>query len=68
MVNALIKAQADELKFSKYPDAAHDSWTKAYNNVEVWQWMLQIRRAPGRKEIGEHNGVVIPAANKVPVA
>lgn len=68
MVDALTKAQADEVKFSKYPDAAHDSWTKAYNNIEVWQWMLQHRRESGRKEMGEHDGVVVPEKNKVAVA
>ena len=68
MVDALTKAHADEVKFSRYPEAAHDSWTKAYNDIEVWQWMLKLRRGQGRREIGEENGVVVPEANKVQVA
>lgn len=68
MVDALNKAQADEVKFSRYPDTGHDSWTKAYNDIEVWRWMLKHRREGGRKEIGEENGVIVPEGNKVQVS
>lgn len=67
MVDALTKAQAEEVKFSRYPEDAHDSWTRAYNDVEVWRWMLKHRREDGRKELGEENGVVVPEENKVSV-
>lgn len=68
MVDALNKARADEVKFSRYAEAAHDSWTKAYNNIEVWRWVLGHRREQGRKEIGEDDGVIVPEENKVPLA
>jgi len=48
--------------FTRYPDAAHDSWTAAYGNVEVWMWML------GHRMKGAGEGVVVPEANKVNVA
>jgi len=41
MVNALKKAGADEVRFTRYPDAYHDSWTPAYNNIEVFEWIMQ---------------------------
>ncbi|KAL8754298.1 MAG: hypothetical protein Q9199_004442 [Rusavskia elegans] len=67
MVEALTDAKAEEVRFSRYPEAAHDSWTKAYSDIEVWRWMLSRRREHGGKEIGEVDGVVVPAENKVPV-
>ncbi|KAK0654657.1 Bifunctional acetylxylan esterase/xylanase XynS20E [Lasiodiplodia hormozganensis] len=42
MVTALEKAGAD-VKFSRYPDLAHDSWTETYNNMDLWTWMLAIK-------------------------
>jgi len=27
-----------------YPDAGHNSWTKAYDNPELYQWLLQQHR------------------------
>lgn len=29
-----------------YPEAGHDSWTEAYNNPDLYTWMLQQRRNP----------------------
>ena len=40
MVSALKKVGAD-VRFSRYPGLAHDSWTEAYNNIEFWEWMLE---------------------------
>lgn len=67
MVDALTKAQSPEVKFSRYPEAAHDSWTRAYNDIEVWRWMLKHRREDGRRELGEEEGVVVPEESKVSV-
>lgn len=41
MVDALQKAGAPEVKFTRYPDLAHDSWTAAYGTLELWRWMLE---------------------------
>lgn len=42
MVDALKAAGAD-VKFTVYPEAAHDSWTQTYNNPEVYAWLLKHR-------------------------
>jgi predicted peptidase len=43
MVEA-IKAAGGDIKFTVYPDAAHDAWTETYNNPELYQWLLAQRR------------------------
>jgi dipeptidyl aminopeptidase/acylaminoacyl peptidase len=48
MEKALREAGADEVRFTKYPDAAHDSWTPAYNNIEVLQWIFK-KTTEGRR-------------------
>lgn len=40
MVVALEKA-GGEVKFTLYPDANHDSWTKTYDNPELYEWFLK---------------------------
>lgn len=40
MVNAL-KALGSPVKFTLYPDANHDSWTDAYNDPELWKWLME---------------------------
>lgn len=40
MVEALKKAGA-EPKFTRYPEAQHDSWTMTYNNPELYAWFLE---------------------------
>ncbi|KAF2203890.1 alpha/beta-hydrolase [Delitschia confertaspora ATCC 74209] len=49
MVDALKKLNADEVKFTTYPDMAHDSWTVAYDNIEVWRWVLEKKRGSRSK-------------------
>ncbi|EHY55940.1 hypothetical protein HRR83_006679 [Exophiala dermatitidis] len=61
MVTALQKAGAPDVNFTRYPDLKHDSWTAAYNNPEVYRWMLGHRRqVKGDEE-------VVPVENKVVV-
>jgi len=43
MVKAL-KAAGGHPKFTIYPDAGHDSWTKTYANPEFWKWLLAQKR------------------------
>jgi Asp-tRNA(Asn)/Glu-tRNA(Gln) amidotransferase A subunit family amidase len=43
MVKALEKAGAD-VKFTRYPDLLHDSWSATYSNLEVYQWMFGCKR------------------------
>ncbi len=44
MVDALMAAGAD-VKFTIYPEAEHDSWTEAYDNPELFEWLLEHKRA-----------------------
>jgi dienelactone hydrolase len=43
MVKA-IKAAGGNVKFTLYPEAGHDSWTKTYDNPELYKWLLEHRR------------------------
>jgi len=44
MVAALKKANGN-VKFTVYPEAGHDCWTEAYENPELYDWLLQQKRA-----------------------
>jgi len=35
-----LKEFGADVKFTLYPDAAHDSWTKTYQNQELYSWLL----------------------------
>ena len=59
MVNALKKANAKEVKFQRYPDLKHDSWTPSYTDAELYRWMLSHKR----EVTGDEEGV--PRENKV---
>jgi predicted peptidase len=48
MVEALKKINGN-VKFTVYPEAGHDSWTEAYNNPELYDWLLQQKRTPRKK-------------------
>lgn len=49
MVEALKKI-GNDVKFTVYPDAAHDSWTEAYNNPALYDWFLDHQRRPRREK------------------
>jgi hypothetical protein len=40
MVKALKAAGNQNVKFTLYPDAGHDSWTETYNNPQLYEWFL----------------------------
>lgn len=39
-----IKAAGGDVKFTVYPEAGHDSWTRAYNEPELIPWLLAQKR------------------------
>jgi len=39
-----VRAAGGNVKFTVYPDAAHDAWTETYNNPELYQWLLEQKR------------------------
>jgi predicted peptidase len=44
MYDALLAAGSQDVRFECYKDMMHDSWTVAYNNLEVYRWMLKCKR------------------------
>ena len=44
MVKALKEAGDKDVKFTKYPELGHDSWTVTYNNPELYEWFLKHKR------------------------
>src|ERR671933_75680 len=49
LVNTL-RACGGNVRFTVYPDAAHDSWTETYNNAELYEWFLRHRRVRVKAE------------------
>ena len=47
MVDALKKS-GGEPKFTIYPDAGHDSWTAAYDDPELYKWLLAQKRGKSK--------------------
>ena len=45
MVEALKKANGN-VKLTVYPEAEHNSWTEAYNDPQLYTWLLEQRRMP----------------------
>lgn len=67
MVKALQEAGAADVRFSRYEEAAHDSWTRAYGDVEVWRWVLAQKREGAGGGSGGDDGVVVPEEDIVRV-
>ncbi|PRP81318.1 dienelactone hydrolase [Planoprotostelium fungivorum] len=44
MYQALMNANAKNVKFTIYPKVHHDAWTITYNNIQVGQWILEQKR------------------------
>jgi pimeloyl-ACP methyl ester carboxylesterase len=45
MVDAIKKAGGTKVKLTVYPGVGHNSWTKAYNDPEIYKWLLSHSRA-----------------------
>jgi predicted peptidase len=39
-----IKAAGGDVKFTVYPDAGHDSWTAAYEDPKLYEWLFAQQR------------------------
>jgi predicted peptidase len=46
LVETLKKNGNNSVKFTVYPEAAHDSWTETYQNPELYEWFLSQSLAP----------------------
>jgi alpha-beta hydrolase superfamily lysophospholipase len=40
MVAAFRKNGATDVRLTVYPDARHDSWTRAYDDPALYEWLL----------------------------
>jgi len=50
---AALKQAGGAVKLTEYPGVGHNSWTRAYNTPELWQWLFaQKRRARKRTDKG----------------
>jgi predicted peptidase len=47
MVDAIKKSDGN-VKFTVYPEAGHDAWTETYANPEIYEWLLQQKKTPGK--------------------
>jgi predicted peptidase len=39
-----LKTTGAKPKLTIYPDASHDSWTKAYEEPELWDWLVKQKK------------------------
>ena len=46
LVDVLIR-HGGNVKFTIYPDAGHDSWTRTYENPDVFAWLMTQKRQLG---------------------
>ena len=46
MVDTLKQEGLPDVKLTVYPEAQHDSWTEAYKNPALYEWLLNHRRKP----------------------
>jgi predicted peptidase len=45
-----LKAAGGTVKHTEYPGVGHNSWTRAYNTPELWEWLFaQKKKSAGRK-------------------
>ncbi len=44
MINALKRFGCREVQLTVYPEAGHDSWSEAYNNPQLYDWLLSHQR------------------------
>lgn len=40
----LVSIQAKDVHLTLFDDANHDSWTRVYDNAEIYEWMLQQKK------------------------
>jgi predicted peptidase len=50
MVDALKSIGSKDVTLTSYPDAGHNSWTKTYENPELYKWLLQHERRQNSKK------------------
>lgn len=60
MVEAIRAAGGTKIKYTLYPNVAHDSWRKAYSGTELWDWLLEQKLSDRKKDQEKKQGNVDP--------
>lgn len=47
---AVVNAAGGNARLTVYPDAQHDSWTQAYDNPDLYTWLLSHKKTPPKNE------------------
>lgn len=55
MIDAVKAAGDKDVKFTTYPDAGHDCWTRSYANPELYDWFLKHTRG-GKAAVSTESG------------
>ena len=42
-LNAALKQARAVVKYTEYPGVSHNSWTKAYDDPELWEWLFSLK-------------------------
>lgn len=45
-LTAVLTSAGGTAKYTEYPGVGHDSWMKAYEDAEMWQWLFAQRKPP----------------------
>jgi predicted peptidase len=53
MVEAIQRAGGTQAKLTVYPGVGHDSWTQAYEDPALWEWLFAQRRPPAAASSAE---------------
>jgi len=43
-MNDALKTAGGTVKYTEYPGVGHNSWTRAYNTPEFWEWMFAQKK------------------------
>ena len=61
-----LKEFGSDVKFTLYPDLEHDSWTKTYQNQELYTWLLS--KSKNKNKNIQYNKEIVYYWRSMPVA
>lgn len=47
-----LRRLGGNVRFTLYPGVEHDSWTRTYDDPELYDWLLRYRRGDGKPTLG----------------
>ena len=48
-----MRNRGQNVKYTRYPNTNHDSWTETFNNPELYEWLL--KQSLSKKHDNNHN-------------